>query len=45
LIESTIEELDRQIIAIFANDERAKLLDTIPCIASYTALFLACLII
>jgi transposase len=38
-VESSIEELDRQIV-----DERARLTDTILGIAPYTALFLACVL-
>jgi transposase len=41
VIETTIKELDRQVIAIVANDERAKLIDTIPVVAPYTTLFLS----
>jgi len=43
-VESTIEELDRQIKSIVADDHRARLLDTIPGVAPYTALFLACIL-
>ncbi len=42
LVESTIETLDSQIVDIVSKDERARLLDTIPGVAPYTALFLAC---
>jgi transposase len=41
LVESIIEKLDRQIIHIVSGDEKAKLLDTLPGIAPYTALFLS----
>ncbi len=42
LVESTIERLDAQIVDIVSKDARARLLDTIPGVAPYTALFLAC---
>ena len=42
LVESTIEKLDRRIVDIVSKDARARLLDTIPGVAPYTALFLAC---
>jgi len=41
LAESIIERLDGQILSITAGDERAKLLDTLPGVAPYTALYLA----
>jgi transposase len=41
LVESVIEKLDRQIIHVVSEDEKAKLLDTLPGIAPYTALFLS----
>ena len=41
LVESIVEKLDRQIIHVVAGDEKAKLLDTLPGIAPYTALFLS----
>jgi transposase len=41
LVESIIERLDRQIIHVVSGDEKAKLLDTLPGIAPYTALFLS----
>ncbi len=41
LVESTIEKLDAQILDIVSTDERARLLDTLPGVAPYTALFLA----
>jgi transposase len=44
LVESTIEKLDHQIIDIVSKDARAKLLDTLPGVAPYTALFLACVL-
>jgi transposase len=44
LVESTIEKLDRQIVDIVSKDARARLLDTIPGVAPYTALFLACVL-
>ena len=44
LIESTIERLDRQIVEIASSDKKAKLLDTIPGVGPYTALFLACIL-
>jgi transposase len=40
-VESIVEKLDRQIIHAVAGDEKAKLLDTLPGIAPYTALFLS----
>jgi transposase len=44
LVESTIEKLDGQIRHIVSKDPRARLLDTIPGVAPYTALFLACVL-
>lgn len=44
LVESTIGKLDRQIVDIVSKDARAKLLDTLPGVAPYTALFLACVL-
>jgi len=44
LVESTIERLDSQIRDIVSKDARAKLLDTLPGVAPYTALFLACVL-
>ena len=44
LVESTIERLDRQIVEIASRDAKAKLLDTIPGVGPYTALFLACVL-
>jgi transposase len=44
LVESTIEKLDRQIADIVSKDERARLLDTLPGVAPYTALFLRCVL-
>jgi transposase len=41
LIESIVEKLDRQISYAVSLDEKAKLLDTLPGIAPYTALFLS----
>jgi transposase len=41
LIESIVEKLDRQISYAVSMDEKAKLLDTLPGIAPYTALFLS----
>jgi transposase len=41
LVESVVGRLDRQILDIVSRDERARLLDTIPGVAPYTALFLA----
>jgi len=41
LVESIIEKLDKQIINVVSGDEKAKLLDTLPGIAPYTALFLS----
>ena len=41
LAESIIERLDGQILSIVAGDEKAKLLDTLPGVAPYTALYLA----
>jgi len=42
LVESTIEKLDHRIVEIVSTDEKARLLDTLPGVAPYTALFLAC---
>ncbi len=42
LVDSTIAKLDAQILGIVSKDERARLLDTLPGVAPYTALFLAC---
>ena len=44
LIESTIERLGGQIHDIVSMDGRARLLDTIPGVAPYTALFLGCVL-
>ncbi len=44
LVETTIEKLDYQIRDIVSKDPRAKLLDTIPGVAPYTALFLGCIL-
>jgi len=44
LVESTIERLDHQIVDIVSRDARAKLMDTLPGVAPYTALFLACVL-
>jgi transposase len=41
LIESIVEKLDRQISYVVSLDEKAKILDTLPGIAPYTALFLS----
>jgi transposase len=41
LVESIIERLDRQIIHVVSGDGKAKLLDTLPGLAPYTALFLS----
>jgi transposase len=41
LVESVIKRLDRQILEIVSKDQRASLLDTLPGVASYTALYLA----
>ena len=41
LVESTKDKLDGQIVDIVSRDERARLLDTLPGVAPYTALFLA----
>jgi transposase len=42
LVESTVRKLDKQIVDIVSKDKRAKLLDTIPGVGPYTALYLAC---
>jgi transposase len=42
LVELTIEKLDHRIVEIVSSDEKARLLDTLPGVAPYTALFLAC---
>ncbi len=44
LVDSTVETLDAQILDIVSRDERARLLDTLPGVAPYTALFLACVL-
>jgi transposase len=44
LVESTIEKLDAQIVDIVSKDEKARRLDTIPGVAPYTALYLACVL-
>jgi len=44
LVESIKERLDRQIVDIVSKDDRARLLDTLPGVAPYTALFLACVL-
>jgi transposase len=41
LVESITDKLDKQIQFVVANDPRAKLLDTLPGVAPYTALFLS----
>src|SRR5207245_3459855 len=41
LIESIVDKLDEQIAQIVAMDKKARLLDTIPGVAPYTALFLS----
>jgi transposase len=41
LVESVIERLDRQILDIVSRDQRARLIDTLPGVAPYTALYLA----
>jgi transposase len=41
LVESITEKLDRQISSVVARDEKAKLMDTLPGVAPYTALFLS----
>lgn len=41
LVESITEKLDRQIASVVSRDEKAKLLDTLPGVAPYTALFLS----
>jgi len=44
LAESFIKGLDGQILDIASRDEKAKLLDTLPGLAPYTALYLACVL-
>ncbi|MDA4117815.1 MAG: hypothetical protein OK455_05670 [Thaumarchaeota archaeon] len=44
LVESFIERLDGQILDIASRDPKAKLLDTLPGLAPYTALYLACVL-
>lgn len=44
MVESVVEMLDGQILAIASTDRRAALLDTLPGVAPYTALFLACVL-
>lgn len=44
LVESFIERLDAQIADIASRDHKAKLLDTLPGLAPYTALYLACIL-
>jgi transposase len=41
LVESITAKLDKQIASIVEQDEKAKLLDTLPGVAPYTALFLS----
>jgi transposase len=41
LVNSIVDKLDKQIAQTVAMDEKAKLLDTLPGVAPYTALFLA----
>ena len=40
-MESITDKLDQQISLIVAHDEKAKLMDTLPGVAPYTALFLS----
>jgi transposase len=42
LVESFVERLDAQIADIASRDHRARLLDTLPGLGAYTALYLAC---
>ncbi len=42
LVESVIERLDHQILDIVSRDQRARLIDTLPGVAPYTALYLTC---
>ncbi len=42
LVESILERLDAQIVDIASRDRGARLLDTLPGLGPYTALFLAC---
>lgn len=44
MVESVVERLDGQILAIASADRKATLLDTLPGVAPYTALFLACVL-
>jgi transposase len=44
MVESVIAMLDGEILAIASADRRASLLDTLPGVAPYTALFLACVL-
>jgi transposase len=41
-VESFVERLDAQIVDIASRDHRARLLDTLPGLGPYTALYLAC---
>lgn len=41
LVESITEKLDKQIASVVLRDEKAKLMDTLPGVAPYTALFLS----
>ena len=42
LVDSIVERLDAQIATIASNDEKARLIDTLPGVGPYTALYLAC---
>ena len=44
LVDSIIEKLDAQILDVASKDPKARLLDTLPGIAAYTALYLACVL-
>ncbi len=44
LVDSIVERLDTHILGIASNDADARLLDTIPGVAPYTALYLACVL-
>lgn len=44
LVDSIVERLDAQILGIASRDEKARLLDTLPGLGPYTALYLACVL-
>lgn len=44
LVDTIVERLDAQIVSIASKDEKARLLDTLPGVGPYTALYLACVL-